>query len=65
MSRAHGAGSPEAYDELNITGAERRAAIAASLSRTEPYDLTDAVVTHVRRTAERSPRRTAIESPGS
>ncbi|WP_427924028.1 amino acid adenylation domain-containing protein [Streptomyces sp. cg40] len=53
--------APGAFELLPIAAGQRQAAISAALSRTEAYDLTDAVITHVERHADRTPRRPAIE----
>ncbi|WP_131735710.1 amino acid adenylation domain-containing protein [Actinomadura roseirufa] len=49
---------------LPISAADRAAATRAALTRTEPYDLTDAVITHARRWAARSPWRPAVQETG-
>ncbi|MCX4658011.1 amino acid adenylation domain-containing protein [Streptomyces uncialis] len=55
---------PAVFPPLPLTEAHRKAASAVALSRTEPYDLRDAVVTHVERHAERTPGRPAVEEAG-
>lgn len=56
--------APDTFELLPVAEEQRQAAAAAAVSRTEAYDLTDAVVTHVERRAEQEPHRPAIEEAG-
>jgi amino acid adenylation domain-containing protein len=61
MSGPAALGATGPFEPLPLSGEQRQAAISAALSRTEAYDLTDAVITHVEAHAARTPHRAAVE----
>ncbi|MGW3085354.1 amino acid adenylation domain-containing protein [Streptomyces sp. NPDC001108] len=58
-------GIPEHYPRLPLAEGAREEALAAALTRHEPYELGDKVHTYVERFAAQDPGRTAIEDGGT
>ena len=56
--------APTGFPLLPIADDQRQEAITNALSRVEPYDGTDAVITHVTRHATRRPEQPAVEEAG-
>ncbi|MFD9890829.1 amino acid adenylation domain-containing protein [Amycolatopsis sp. NPDC059027] len=56
--------APADFPLLPIADGQRKEAIANALSRVEPYDRTDAVITHVMRHATRRPEQPAVTEAG-
>ncbi|MGW2089882.1 AMP-binding protein, partial [Streptomyces sp. NPDC001880] len=54
-------GLPEHYPRLPLAEGARERAVAAALTRHEPYDLDEGVHAHVERLAAEHPDRTAVE----